>query len=109
MGCAEVSAAYSKKDMSNYIRVIRMKNGKRRLVLSWMEGKSIWAPGLVIWPNVIDIRILGNAWIWNRGQGWYRRLKWGKGNDEPMYKIECEVCKDFWDKPEDMICSACEK
>ena len=22
---------------------------------------------------------------------------------------ECEVCKDYWDKPRDMICSACEK
>ena len=22
---------------------------------------------------------------------------------------ECETCKDFWDKPSDMICSDCEK
>lgn len=42
--------------------------------LHLFEGGHTMLPGIVLSKDVFDVRLFGHAWIWNRSNGWRKRL-----------------------------------
>lgn len=64
---------YKRSSISKYLG-LGIYLDLRPFRLSILEGGHIMLCGLVISKQIIDIRLFGHAWIWNRGLGWNKRL-----------------------------------